>query len=453
MNVQSLAKVGFVLSVGVLALCYGVAANEYQWFPSSQLERAAKQATAVYNSWSSTPSFATSRVYERNGVRMLDSSKVQPGLTLLTSAWEGPDGWTPGLRLIDRRGRTLHEWALDKEIFRDGLSQRVDPDRSSIHGSHLLPNGDVVLNLSYVGAARLNSCGDPVWTLKRGNHHSVHRAEDGSFWTPGVSRKPRIASERYPNGFPGFDNPVWVDQILHVAEDGTLLDTFNVMDLLYANGLERYIVQEHQPEAGTAGPRTKNITHMNDVEPLPSTMADEYPLFEAGDLLVSLRNLHLVFVFDPHSGTVKWHASEPFIQQHDPDFIGNGGIGVFDNRDDFMERGKMLGGSRIVGLQPDLDSTAVLFPTSRSEPFYTDVQGKWQKLANGNMLLTESVAGRVVEVTPDGRTVWEWIHEPYGDASVASVTKASRRDLTPDEVASWPCTSVDSVRTSDQSRR
>jgi hypothetical protein len=113
----------------------------------------------------------------------------------------------------------------------------------------------------------------------------------------------------------------------------------------------------------------------------------------------------------------------------------------------------MLGGSRIVGLQPDLDSTAVLFPTSRSEPFYTDVQGKWQKLANGNMLLTESVAGRVVEVAPDGRTVWEWIHEPYGDASVASVTKASRRDLTPDEVASWPCTSVDSVRTSDQSRR
>jgi hypothetical protein len=450
MHVSTLTKVGFILSVAALTLAYGVAANEFGWFPNFLLRRAAKQAQAVYSSWSPAPPGATPRVYERKGVQTKSADKMQPGHTLLASSWEHSDRWKPGLRLVDSRGQILHEWLFDRSIFQGGPSQRFDPERANIHGSDLLPGGDVVFNLSYVGMARLNACGDVLWTLKKGNHHSIAQAEDGSFWVPGVSRKPRIRSKRYPDGFPGLDDPVWVDRILHIGEDGTLLGKFNVLDLLYANGLERFIVQEHQPEAGTDGPRTRNITHLNDVEPLSPSMADEYPLFEKGDLLVSLRNLHLAFVFNPGSETVKWYASEPFIQQHDPDFTGDGWIGVFDNRDDFVDRGEMLGGSRIVALQPHTDSTEVLFPTRHSDPFYTDVQGKWQILGNGNMLLTESMAGRVVEVAPDGRTVWEWVHEPYENSKVPAVTKASRHDLTVDEVASWACSSEDSIHASAQ---
>ena len=167
---------------------------------------------------------------------------------------------------------------------------------------------------------------------------------------------------------------------------------------------------------------------------------------------MSLRNLHLVFVVDPDTKAVKWHASRPFVNQHDPDFMGEGWIGVFDNRRDFTKRGRMLGGSRIVGVQPHTDSTNVLFPTAESDSFYTDVQGKWQRLDNGNMLLTEAQAGRVVEVGPEGQTVWEWIHEParkrYETPKVPEVTEGTRYDLTRADVASWPCSSVDSVRTS-----
>jgi hypothetical protein len=58
------------------------------------------------------------------------------------------------------------------------------------------------------------------------------------------------------------------------------------------------------------------------------------------------------------------------------------------------------------------------------------------------MLLTEAEPGRVVEVDSTGRTVWEWIHKPY-DNSVPWVTKASRHDLTPEDVASWPCSTME----------
>ena len=304
--------------------------------------------------------------------------------------------------------------------------------------------------------ARLNSCGKVLWTLPKGNHHSIARGRNGSFWVPGVSQKRRSESDQYPNGFPGLDGrKVWVDRILHVSRDGKVLNEINVLDVLYANGLERYIPKV----LGGKRPRPKKIsadlTHLNDVEPLSPSMADAYPLFEAGDLLVSLRVLSLVFVFDPDTKEVKWHSSDPFIYQHDPDFVGDGWIGVFDNNYGLTaynssDRGTMLGGNRIIYLQPHTDSTNVRFPTQHSEPLYTHVRGKWQELENGNMLLTEAVAGRAVEVDSSGQSVWEWIHRPTDDSQVPAVTKATRHDLTREEVASWPCSSVDSISPSAQ---
>jgi hypothetical protein len=87
----------------------------------------------------------------------------------------------------------------------------------------------------------------------------------------------------------------------------------------------------------------------------------------------------------------------------------------------------------------------VRFPTPLSDPFYTDTQGKWQPLPNGNMLLAEAKAGRIVEVAPNGETVWEWIIEPFSDSKVSRVMTAVRHDLTPADVAAWPCSSVDSA--------
>jgi hypothetical protein len=447
----SLAKVWFAFSLAALVFVYGVGVGKWEWFPYSFLDRATDQAQSVAQSFSQAPGILTERVYSREGVTVSREKEMQPGLTLITSSWKNSEAeWEVGFKLIDEKGRVVHDWLFDRaELFGSGLSQRNDPERTDIHGSHLLPNGDVVFNIEYVGTVRADVCGKVKWTLSDGNHHSVDREEGGNFWIPGVSSKPTNITNRYPEGVPGLP-PVWVDRILRVNSEGEILDEIYVLDVLYSNNLESLIVQEYQPRAGTSGPDTKNITHLNDVEPLPSKISDEYPQFESGDLLVSLRNIHLVFVFDPESENIKWYESGHFIQQHDPDFIGDGWIGVFDNRDDFIERGKLLGGSRIVALQPHTDSTRVLFPTSRSDPFYTDIRGKWQMIENRNMLLTESAAGRVVEVVPDGDTVWEWIHSSDGNSKIPYVSQANRIDLTREEVASWSCSSVDSASASAQ---
>ncbi len=445
MKTFSLERIGFTLSVVILALLYGWAARWHGWFPDRFLEQAQRQADKMlYN-----PSL-TDRVYERSGIQVERPEAVQPGLTLITSYWPYDDGWETGLRLIDNQGTVLHDWRIDRAtLFPDSVDRRGDPTDKNLHGAHLFPNGDVLVTVDYVGTARLDACGRVKWRLPRGTHHSIHRAADGSFWIPGTSQTPQAKSEHYPEGFPGLNNPVWLDQILNVSADGTVRQTINVLDLLYANDLERYIVKAYQPQVGTGEPRTRDVTHLNDVEPLPPSMADEYPLFEAGDLVASLRSIDLVFVFDPASGTMKWHASDAFIRQHDPDFTGEGWIGIFDNQMDFSNRGTMLGGSRIVSLQPHTDSVRVPFPTDRSDPLYTDALGQWQQLDNGNKLLVESKAGRVVEVAPDGGTVWEWVIHPYSEDKVSRVPGAARYDLTREEVAAWPCSSIDSTQAAE----
>jgi len=442
----SFSKVWFVLSLMAFSFLYGAGVGKWEWVPHSFLERAMDQARSarslVFQGGPTT--FTGTPRYDRQGAQILRPEKMQPGLTLISSSWKGSGGWEPELRLISRKGGVLHKWRLNREKIFQETTGKESPSKAGVQGSYLLPDGDVVMNLEYVGMARFDACGKVKWTVSEGNHHSISRADDGSFWTPGVSDNRQTSTPNYPDGFPGLNKSVWMDRLLHISGNGEILERINVLDALRENGLERYIVKGMGPRVDEFD---QDPVHLNDIEPLSASMADEYPLFEAGDLVVSLRYPDLVFVLDPETAEIKWYESSHFTRQHDPDFIGGGWIGVFDNQRDATERGTLLGGTRIVKIQPHTDSVTVPFPTPRSEPHYTPFQGKWQQLGNGNMIVVETVGGRVAEVSPDGRTVWEWIQTPIDDSTVPSVTKVTRHDLTRNDVASWPCASIGSEDT------
>lgn len=432
---------GFLLSLLVLGVVYGYLAHRYALFPHGLLDPAVRQAEREVEARTEPPDFTSGRVYRGGGVNVLEPEAMQPGLTLITSVWQGREedaGWIPGLALIDREGRMVHGWGVrPEELFADSVYRRgEDISEQSIHGSHLFENGDVLVNIEYAGTVRLDACGRAMWKMRAGNHHSIARDDDGTFWIPGITELRPPRSSDYPDGFPGFRDSLHQDLIVHVDPDPKaprVLKAINVIDVLYDNDLAYYLAKYQKLDA-------RDPVHLNAVEPLPDSLADEYPLFDGGDLLVSLRNMHLVFVLDPATGRVVWSVSRPLVWQHDPHFLGDGWVGVFNNNWDFTQHpGQMLGGSEILALEPGSDSTRVLFPTEKSDPFYTGIKGKWQPLANGNLLLTEATAGRVVEVAPDGRTLWEWAAEPYSESRVPQVSKATRVDLTPEEVSEWPC--------------
>jgi hypothetical protein len=432
-----------LLSVAFLAFLYGFFANKFQLFPAQQLNAAVGQLFA--KEWAenlAATHFLHPASYDRQGAQILDQSAVQPGLTLVTSYFADMD-WKSGIKLIDINGKTVHEWKTDIAKLWPDAPDIVKLTGGYVHGSYLFPNGDVMFNIEHTGMFMIDSCGAVKWHLDLHTNHSVTRADDGNFWVPrSVNLSPDNPEDiKYLRQFPGLattdQDPLYSDHLIKVTPQGEVLADIDLLKVLYENNLQRYIVKISKR-------RTGDVLHLNDVEELSASMAAQYPLFAAGDLVVSLRHLHMVLVLDPQSGRVKWYATDPFIEQHDPDFTGDGWITVFDNNHDFSNltgpgRGAMLGGSRIVAVQPHTGQINVIYPRNKGDFFYTDGGGKLQTLANGNLLITEVKAGRVFEITSDGKVVWEWIQAPNEKNQVAELMEGTRYDISKEQVASWAC--------------
>jgi hypothetical protein len=416
------AAIAALIALVFLGFLAGAGAAYLKTWPYRTLVNTWLDAKAAFGE----PDRLMPAVHDFSGVRRHEGAAMQPGTTLITSYFPEND-WHAGARLIDADGRILHSWKIDPEAI---FGRRMN--LPYIHGSHLFPNGDLLVSFEFIGLTRVTSCGEPVWSLSSPvSHHSVSMDADGSFWVS-ANRTLTGPEGRTERMLQAMSYPIYEDLLLHVSADGEVLQTISMIEVFEKNRLDDLFVRMGRNLAG-------DIFHLNDVEPLSPDMAASYPMFAAGDLVVSLRDLHTVLVLDPATLKVKWYTFSDTIYQHDADFFGDGWIGIFDNRFDATERGTILGGSRILAVRPHTGERKVLFPTGASPPFYTKWSGKWQKLGNGNLLLTEARAGRALEVTSGGAPVWEWVIEPYDADSIAEVMEATRYPVTADMVAGWDC--------------
>ena len=172
--------------------------------------------------------------------------------------------------------------------------------------------------------------------------------------------------------------------------------------------------------------RIADLFHPNDVEELSAELAPKFPMFEAGDLLISIRRMNLVAVIDGTDYRFKWWSHGPWISQHDPDFTDDGLISVYNNN---TERGP----SNILRIDPATRELTVL-PAAPGAGWHSPFMGNHQYLPNGNILITESRGGRVFEVTPAGKIVWEFVHR-FDEDRVVLTPWALRY---PSEMADFP---------------
>jgi hypothetical protein len=224
--------------------------------------------------------------------------------------------------------------------------------------------------------------------------------------------------------FPKVPAPFQEESILKISPDGKVLKEISILDVIFRSKYEGVLFANGAHDTQIEVPLDHDFTHLNDIEVLSPQMAPAFPLFEAGDLLISLRNLNLLLMLNPESEQIKWSMTGPYLRQHDPDFLHTGLISVFDNRRD-GDNGKIFGGSRILELNPNTGQVITVYGEKDDEPFFTETQGDHQRLPNNNILITESGAGRAFEVTAESEVVWSFVNR-WDDDSVATIGRATR---------------------------
>ena len=349
-----------------------------------------------------------------DGVYVRHTPDARPGWRIVVGMF-GLDGERVHAALaLDPEMTVRHVWRLHEQGVEvpEGV-EIATPFYKFPHGFAVLPDGSVIFGFDHgKSLRRFDVCGREQWSRTGGYHHAVTYAP----WSDSVWAL-RAGPAEQP------DMPIdedFRDNIVEIAaSDGRTLQEFHLHDIMAANpGIDVLGIRQVDDHARDEPQWSHDPHHMNDVDPLPPALADRFAGFETGDVLLSLRSLNLVMAVEPESQKVRWYRFGIGRRQHDPDWLPDGRIMIFDNN---MNRGP----SRIVAVEPEAYDVEVLVDGAAYD-FHTGIRGKHQRLPDGTVAITSAMQGRVFEVAPDGSVPFELVNfrDPATKAEVVVVSEA-----------------------------
>lgn len=290
----------------------------------------------------------------------------------------------PRALLIDMDGRQLHAWDAGKLRFSH---------------AELLPNGDVLGVSQEQGRVfKLDLRSRIKWVTKIKGHHDLDVGPRGEIYvlTEGGARLPRFHKTR-----PTVEN--WI-QVL--SPQGQTRRRLALSRLLLSSGLSMDKINELMGKNVDDEADGHDAFHANTVELIRQDVFDgERRLFSRGQLLICIRNLNLICVVDPRTEKIVWSwGTDQLDRPHQPTMLDSGNILILDN-------GYFRRYSRVVEVDPRRGTINWQYKANPTEDFFTSLSGGCQGLSNGNVLVTESMTGRVFEITREGQNVWEY-HSP-----------------------------------------
>ncbi|WP_262690539.1 arylsulfotransferase family protein [Kordiimonas aestuarii] len=400
-----------ITCVGVFTLIFlfGALSVVVGYFPGPVIERAYKGGMAWYDKLTrqhivyDTDLWVKSR-YDGKGVTFRDSNRMQPGVTLYTS------GSAPAAFLVDEEGKLLHEWRLPFSQFHqtgDGGPENPQPDEYVyFRQARVAPGGELIAlyegagDTPYgYGLVKLDRNSKVIWKYTGRTHHQFDIAPDGRIFVLTHA----IESEVMPV-YANLETPRIDDYLVTLSPDGQVLNTVTLLQS-FADSQYRQLVY-----TVSAFSRADPL-HTNTVEYIDAAKAANFPFGKEGQVLLSFRETHSIGVVDPETGELPWVARGPWIGQHDPDILPNGNILMFDNYGNFKTP---EGRSRVIEFSPATMEIVWQYRGTADDPLESAIRSDQQRLANGNTLITESSGGRIIEVTPQGDLVWQFVNPVRG---------------------------------------
>ncbi|UCH75879.1 MAG: PQQ-binding-like beta-propeller repeat protein [Rhodospirillales bacterium] len=408
--IEGLKLAVFVLAVSFLAFVAGGVATFLKWTPVEDfMQRTAMVALYLYKSNVDEdvldPFWHEAHLpgpESGNPVIRHDAAAARRGLNLFVHT--GVQGAT----LIDMDGHVVHQWRRRfDEIWSSAPHiksyRENDPaywtDKIYWRRVHLFPNGDllVLFESPYrtpygFGLAKLDKDSNVLWKLSENAHHDTAIDPDGEIYVLTQT----INEQGYP-GLAGVTPPFIDDAVTILSANGEKRRSISILAAFLNSKYKPMLELLNQDLLG-------DIMHANTVQYVDAATAALYPFAEAGQLLISLREMNAIALLDPVDEKIVWADSGMWRRQHEPQMLETGRILLFDNQG---HRGRE-GATRVIEYDPVAGAIAWSYAGTAEEPLNSAVYGSQQRLDNQNTLIVESNNGRAIEVTRDGRIVWEF---------------------------------------------
>jgi hypothetical protein len=337
------------------------------------------------------------------GLVTRETSRSTAGFTVYTTSHDG------STLLVDADGRQVHRWETS---FRKVWPQARHvpnwiPDHFiHVRKAHVFSNGDLLVvycttanTPSGCGLAKLDRDGNRLWTFDGNAHHDFDLAPDGTIYAL-THRIRHLGADDELSALSTV--PLVEDEVTILSPEGKRLKTISILDALIESPYFRPILS-HVDRYG-------DILHVNTVDVIDESFARHYDEISPGDVMVCLRNLQLVAVLHPESGQIVWATTGPWNHPHDPDPLASGNVLIFDN---YCVQGAEHG-SAVVEFDPRTRQIVWQYHGSSDAPLRSDIRSRQQLLPGGNVLVTDSDNGRLLEVTRDGTLVWEFLNPVRG---------------------------------------
>ncbi len=339
---------------------------------------------------------ATASGIEIEGLMMrADATQVTHGWRILAGALTIDGVVDNAAVLLSPELEVVKTWHLTETAV-GGQKPRAKA-RRFVHGIAYLPDGSLIFTFDgAISLQRIGPCGQHIWATGGNFNHSVTLDNSGTaVWT---LIEQDLAKVSVDNG--KILRLISMEDIIAANPEIDILE----LRRLHANG-------EDTNERNTKGEWLEDSFHLNDVEPLPIALAGAFPQFTPGDLLVSARELNLLFVIDQETLRVKWWRVGDTQRQHDPDWEPNGKISVLNNR---MSRDY----SEIVDIDPRTYERTVRLD-GRDFDFYTRIRGEQQRLPDGHLVVTSTRQGRAFEIDSNGHVVLDILNVKPGSDTIS----------------------------------
>lgn len=405
-----LGMVAVLLCIAFLAFVAGSFLMYRGVFPASALRPAFQAAVALHDRLTGyqdpvQTDFWTDARTDARGVLRHDPTRARQGMTLYTSGHE------QRAVLMDMDGRVVHDWALPySAAWEEGSAVRRPRPDAFIHieKAHVFPNGDLLALYTAIGdtpwgygLVKMDAESNVIWKYLGHAHHDFDIDDEGNIYV----LTHEISYEDLPGYFGGLHKPRIDEFIVKLSHEGQELKKFWLMGAFAASpfGRRLYFVPWHVHDGNG------DYLHANSIhvvrEPVPGI-----PRSRPGQLLVSLREISTIALADMEEDSVVWAMSGSWVRQHDAQFLSNGNILLFDNEGDPSGYGV----SRVMEFDPATHGVVWSYQGNEDDPLDSVMRSTQSRLDNGNTLVVESMAGRLIEVTREGEIVWEFVNPVRG---------------------------------------